>query len=189
VTKAGIAFVTIAGSFLDNGAGHSTIGARGNIGAVSVGGALQNVRIVAGLDSGADHLAYTSDDSYNDAAGIASVTIGGIFSESSIIAGVAPGAAEAWGAADDARGSALAGVTQTSRIGAIVLGAGTLPVGASTVLTTPLVPDLTSAIEAGALTKLTIGKLKALTNFTTPGYLDVNANGEDSADTAVRVVT
>ena len=189
LSKAGIGFVTLSGSFVDSDIGQSTIGARGNIGTIRIGGALQNARIVAGLDAGGDHLAYTGDDSYNDAAGIASVTIGGIFSGSSIIAGVAPGAAETWGGAGDAKGAALSGVTQTSRIGAIVLGAGTLPAGVSTALSTPLVPNLSSAIEAPSLSKLTIGKLKALTDFNTPGYLDINGNGEDSGDTAVRLIT
>jgi hypothetical protein len=190
LTKASLGSVTISGSLTsDDTTGTFTIAAVGNLGPISVGGALTNYSIAAGFNAGADHDVYSSDDSFNDNARIASVKVGGAFSNSSIVAGVSPGPDNYWGNADDAKGTALAGVKQTSRIGAIVLGAATLPNGVSTVLSTPLTPDLPSAIEAPALTSLTIGKLKTLKAFTTDGgYLDVNGNGEDNADTAVRLV-
>ena len=191
LAKAGIGSIKISGNLSTDAApGVFVIGSIGNIGAISVGGDLANYAIVAGLNAGADQSIGGTDNTYNSNAAIAGVKVTGAFSNTSIIAGVNPGADHIWGGNDDAKATALAGVKQTSRIGAIVLGAGTLPAGVSGILSTPLTTGPVTAIEAPQITSLTIGKLKSLKAFTTAGgFLDVNGNGEDVADTAVRLIT
>ncbi len=189
--KAGIGAITLTGSLIgDPTSLTSTIGAYGDIGAVSIGGGMTNMSLAAGFNAGPDGVVYTSDDFFNDNASIASVKVGGQFSDSSIVAGVSPGADEHWGATDDAIGMSLAGVTVKSKIDAITLGAATLAAGDTNPFRSPATGIELSAIESLALTSVKIGSLKPLTSFTASHWIDPTANGtEASSDTAIAVLT
>ena len=189
LTTAGIGFVTLSGSLIGSSSTpDSTIGAVGNIGAVTIGGNMTDESLVAGFNAGTDGVVFTSDDVYNRNASIASVTVAGMFDASSIIAGVSPGADEYWGGSTDAAGRAASGVTHSSKIGAIKLGAATLSTGVTVPFQTPATGIEHSAIESLSLTSIQIGKIKALTSFTASHWIDANGGAESASDTAIRIV-
>ncbi len=191
LAKASIGAITLSGSFIDTtGSGYATIAARGNLGAVTVGGNLDDVNLAAGFNAGADHFVYSSDDTFNRAGQIASVKVAGALINTSIVAGISPGIDQYWGQDMDPTGTVLPGITQLSKIGAITLGASTLPPAATKALQTSTGLNHHSAIESFSITSLKIGKLPTLTSFTTAGWIDADGDGmEDLNETVVRKIS
>jgi hypothetical protein len=175
LTKFGLGALTLSGSVAG-----SQIVAAGSIGRVSIGNALGDSYLIAGVATGADTFFLTSDDTYNQHASIASVSVGGITERSSIAAGINPGADFFFGTSDDARGStinALAGIH--SHIGAIALGGATIVAGTITPFAAPVTLGHNDAFESLSLTSVQIGKLPAFRNFTSPVYIDANGDSQE----------
>ncbi|HEV7403506.1 MAG TPA: carboxypeptidase regulatory-like domain-containing protein [Chthoniobacteraceae bacterium] len=191
LAKASIGAITLSGSFIDTtGSGLATIAARGNLGAITIGGDLDSVSLAAGYDTGADRTLYSNDDHFNRAGQIASVKVAGAFINTTIAAGISPGTDQYWGQDMDPTGTVLPGITQLSKIGAITLGATTVPTNATKAVQTTAVLNHQSAIESFSITSLKIGKLPTLTNFTTAGWIDADGDGvEDLTETVVRKIT
>ena len=184
LAKAALGALTISGSLLD-----STVVANGNLGALKIGGDALNNYFVAGVDVGDDTSFLTGDDTYNRNASIASLSVGGQFAQDTVAAGVDPGGLFLFGDADDTLAPAIAGVTVTAKIGAIKLGAATVPANATTAFAGPVTLDHTDAIEAPQLTSIRIGSRPIFQDFTSPVWIDGNGDGvEDASEVVVRTL-